>query len=431
MVCLIYVTIIIPVIDDPNSSIIAAISSDQILSTNTLFIFLFIIIGMADGVINRKFSNDKTGLMRKPVLYSQITSMNVTCYAQPNRFTQAVEKVRKGFRRLMSLMQLKKSNKSKDDHVADNPLKRKYNLMIGFWIVLHFLIYGRLVILSNRDQNKGSLEVLFSFFADPSMVRGREWALIRFFYFLCTIYVYLNISQIRYGQELFASDIEPMTLKNQLKHQITDLIPFYREVGVIMDFLANRSALQLTHKLTYNDALYNIKSAQIEEITRKESSFGTKPGIVQKIMVGLIWLLLASLIIFGPLLPFTSLFNGNDPVFIKDASMSVMFADETGQEIGRIFETQTNIQTYDSKVIAPYYEEFNKAFSNTRFTFSENTFQLLTMSKLSETRPSLQDRFFALLSNPNANQSTIFNIVSKGSLVFRLNLLVSFGLIIS
>ena len=201
---------------------------------------------------------------------------------------------------------------------------------------------------------------------------------------------------------------------------VSDFTPFFREIGVVMDFLANSSSLQLRHKLVFNDTLYKILTAKTEVDSRKNSSFGHRSGILIKMVVGFVWALLAIIILFGPLLPFTSIFNKSEPQYIKDAQMQVVFADSTGKDIGRLFETQTNIQTHEESIITPYYLTFLNKKANTIRTYDKNEFELMRMSKQSETRSTLEDRFFSLLET--STQDDIYKVIIRGSVIFRLQI---------
>lgn len=188
-----------------------------------------------------------------------------------------------------------------------------------------------------------------------------------------------------------------------------------------MDFVANQSSLQLRHKLTFNDILYNIRTAKVEEIDRNGTSFGTIPAKIIKVALGVGWCLLAVVILFGPLLPFTNIFNQNTPVLIQDASMHVTFGDQSGKEIGRLFETQCNIQHMEESVVGPLFDDLQKAKADSIRQYTKQSLIQLVLSKSSETRPTIEDRFFSEIGL--AKRQDIYNMVLQGSLIFRLSIL--------
>lgn len=420
MCALVFITYSIPIISDPTNSIIQVFSKNEIMSTNTFYIFLFACFSLIDGVINRKFSNDKTGLVRRPIIFNQLSTMQIN-FKPDSMFTKPAEKFRKAYRRLQCLFVLRECIKLKKDPIANNPLKRKFYFLAVFWCLVNFLVYFNLLSLATRDQNKGTFEILLTFFSDPVLKYSYQWRLVQIFYLLCICYMYISISQIHYGSEIFKSFVGRMSAKESLVHSISDVTPFYRETGVLMDFVANQSSLQLRHKLTFNDILYNIRTAKVEEIDRHGTSFGTIPAKIVKVVLGIGWCLLAVVILFGPLLPFTSIFNQNNPVVIQDASLHVTFGDQTGKEIGRLFETQCNIQSMDEAVTNPVFDELQKAKADSIRQYTQKNLIQLILSKSSETRPTIEDRFFSEIGR--AKRQDIYNMVLQGSLIFRLSIL--------
>jgi hypothetical protein len=416
---LLYVVYMAPTLNASTFSFLQSISQNELMSSNSLIILIFTIFGVIEGINSRRFSEDGTGLERKPIIYDQFERMQLT-YKKEELFIKPSEKFRKAYRRICAIFRIRKVVKTKRESVNGNPLRSRYWTGFVFWLVIHGIIL-HLIVLSNPDQNKSSFQAIASFLSNPQLLSNSAFTKIRLFYGLSLIYFYCLVSQIRYGQVIFRSFVSKLDWKGQISHQVSDLVPFYREMGVLMDFIANKSSLQLRHKLTFNDALYNIRTAKIEEITRTETSYGKHPGIIEKLVVGLVWSLLTLVIVFGPLLPFTSMFNENEPVYIKDASMQVNFADQTGKEIGRLFETQTNVQYHDADTISPYFSQFMQMKENSKVTYLPKTFELLTMSKKSETRSTIEDRFFYELSNGSFED--VYKIIRQGSLVFRLTLI--------
>jgi hypothetical protein len=185
-----------------------------------------------------------------------------------------------------------------------------------------------------------------------------------------------------------------------------------------MDFLANKSSLDLRNKLTFNDVMYHFWTARKEEISRVTTGYGYRPGAGIKIGAVIVWGFLATIILFGPLLPFTSLFNLNESVYIKDASMKVFFRDQSGNDIGNVFETQINKQDHSTQRIAPVYQEFQNVKVVGSQAVKQDVFEILTMSKASETRATLDDRFSVERSIGDIERAQ--KIIVQGSLVFKL-----------
>lgn len=309
--------------------------------------------------------------------------------------------------------------------VNENPLSRKFFSLIIFWLLLHFLAYIHLVVLACQDPNKSSWGALIAFYGeDPEEVYSYPWNCLRVFYLLSLGYVYIGVSQIHYGQEIFNSCVLNWNWLSNLTHTISDVVPFYREIGVIMDFLANKSSLQLRHKLTFNDVMYHFWTARKEEISRATTGYGYRPGISIKVFALIVWGFLAAVILFGPLLPFASAFNLNETVYIKDASMMVFFRDQSGNNIGTVFETQINKQDSSPERIGPIFKEFQVNRVTSSISINQNTFEILSLSKSSESRATIDDRFSVERSIGDIDRTQ--KIIVQGSLVFQLKVEVGF-----
>lgn len=377
LMAMLFVTYYIPKLGNKGGDIMTSIFNNEVISSNTLLIVIFVIFGIVEGVINRKNSNDNVGLVRTPMMFEKMAQMKIE-FKTEALFMKPIEKLRKCFRKLKALFKLRNCIREKKDPISESPLLRKYKFMIVFWVTIHFIVYLYLVVISSPDLNKTKFQMIQSFFKDTqAREASAEWKIIRLFYFLCILYTYVNISQIHYGKEIFVSCVTPLTVTSNIRHLVSNYTPFFREVGVLMDFLANKSSLQLRHKLTFNDVHYNIMTAKSEESTRTLNSFGKKPAVVMKYVIAFVWLILASIILFGPLLPFSSIFNKQEAVYIRDASMQVLFSDATGHSIGKLFETQTNIQTHLKEDTDQYYEEFNKFSSGQNEVFDQKLFEVL------------------------------------------------------
>ena len=414
---LIYITVIIPTLPLDKTDILSSIQNNAIPSSNTLFIVIFAAIGIADGVINRKMSKDKAGLKRRPILFTELKKMKIDC-TQKEESRNPFQKAQRALRKLTILLAIKKATKLPDE-IKENPLTRKFLSLGIFWVILHYMTYLHLVVLAKTDPNDGFWTAVMNFYNQSITTTNYAWITIRIFYLLSLCYVYVNISQIHYGQEIFNSCVMKWNMIHQVSHSVYDLIPFYREMGTLMDFLANRSSLQLRHKITINDITHYFWTARKEEVSRIMTGYGYRAGGVVKMSICLVWGILAAIIAFGPLLPFTSMFNFSYPVYIKDASMQVIYRDESGNDIGRIFKTQINIQNHDKNITEPYYKDYQEVRKPNSQALTKNLFELLTLSKASETISTIDDRFLSVRIQSNIDEVT--KSIAKGSLVFKLN----------
>lgn len=413
---LLYVVWLIPTLPIEKSSIFTELTSNEIHSSVTIFVIIFSVIGIADGVINRKMSNDKSGVVRRPIMFTELDKMKIDC-SRLEESKSSTEKAKRTLQKVNVIVSLQSQTKSSSS-VKENPLRRKFFSLCCFWVVLHYMVYFHLVTLARDDPNKTWWTFLVSFYSEQASVKNYAWVAIRVFYFLCLCYVYVGISQIHYGQELFSSNVIKWGKIQQITHTVTDLIPFYREMGVLMDFLANKSSLQLRNKISASDITHYFWTSRIEEVNRTHTGYGYKPGSVVKLSVCLLWSIVTALLVFGPLLPFVSFFNFNNVVYIKDASMQINFRDSSGNNVGRVFETQINQQSHSPNATESYFKEYNAVRQLSSQPMKIDLFEQLTLSKASETLSTIDDRFTAARSQESA--AKVLNIIATGSLVFHL-----------
>lgn len=170
--------------------------------------------------------------------------------------------------------------------------------------------------------------------------------------------------------------------------------------------------------------MYHFWTARKEEISRATTGYGYRPGISIKVFALIVWGFLAAVILFGPLLPFASAFNLNETVYIKDASMMVFFRDQSGNNIGTVFETQINKQDSSPERIGPIFKEFQVNRVTSSISINQNTFEILSLSKSSESRATIDDRFSVERSIGDIDRTQ--KIIVQGSLVFQLKVEVGF-----
>ena len=138
-----------------------------------------------------------------------------------------------------------RKSKNVEKSIDQNPLKRKYLLIIVFWIVLHVLIFSMILNHSNEDSQLGTLEGFVCFF-NPKTNRCRkdsEWVLIRILYFFPMFYVFISSMQIHLGSKNLSSRVTSFSMLENVSHMIKKNIPVGRELSISMDYLANKSAL--------------------------------------------------------------------------------------------------------------------------------------------------------------------------------------------
>jgi hypothetical protein len=253
------------------------IKVNQVLGQVTIMVVVYSVVAIFDGVINRKFDNDLTGINRQPFLFRQFKRMNIKLKTQ-NLFAHPIVKLRRGFRKLSALIRWRRNCNKIEDSINQNPHKRKYYLSLVFWVILHIMIFFMVIDHSNEDSQLPTFQGLVCFF-NPRTNRCRndqEWFLIRILYFFPMIFVFISSMQISLGSRTLSSRVTSFSIPEKIGYSIRKNIPFGRELGMAMDYLANKSSLQFKHRLIYDDISITLRDAKFNEIAREKTGFGRK-----------------------------------------------------------------------------------------------------------------------------------------------------------
>lgn len=348
--------------------------------------------------------------------------MNIKPKTQ-NLFTHPVAKMRRATRRLIRIQKWKKlSEEENADTIRENPLRRKLFLSIIFWIILHIFIFVIMIQHANDDSKLNTVEGLVCFF-NPRTSQCRdetELIKIRIMYAFPVIYVYISCLQIHYGKKMLWSRVTKFTLFEKIGHLIKRKIPFGRELGIAMDFLANRSALQFRHRLIYDDISLTLRSSKFDQISRMKNGYGKKRKKLEQFMVGIGWVILFILMIFGPLIPFAWGINEKKPFEINSGKISVFVEDKMGVNVGNLFYSKINYEVKDNTFRDSLY---NKLSNLEKFYVEKDQIKQLNMSTRSEIFQNIQDKFFTYRHKKDIKG--VVNELLNGAIVFRLEVAVS------
>lgn len=334
-----------------------------------------------------------------------------------NLFTHPIVKVRKAMRKLIGIVRWRKMITEDENTVRDNPLRRKFFLTIAFWIVLHLIILVIMIDHANEDSKLNVLNGLVCFF-NPKTTQCRddsELLKIRIMYVFPLLFVYVACLQIHFGKKMLWSRVTKFTVFEKIAHIIRSKIPFGRELGIAMDFLANRSALQFRHRLIYDDISLTLRTSKFNQISRMQNGFGKKTMKIQQIVVGIGWVFLFILMIFGPLIPFALGNNDKKPYEIKNGQILVYAQDKTKMDIGDLFHSKINYKIQNTT----FREEVHYKLNNMeKKYFEHNQIKLLNLSTRSEYHQNVQDKFFAYRHKNDING--IIEELKGGGIVFEL-----------
>lgn len=326
-------------------------------------------------------------------------------------------------RKLVGILRWKKMITENENTIKDNPLKRKFYLSIIFWFVFHLVIMVVMIQHANDDTKLSTLKGLVCFF-NPRTNQCRdesEMLKIRLMYIFPVLYVALASLQIHFGKKMLWSRVTKFTLFEKIGHMIKSKIPFGREFGIGMDFLANKSALQFRHRLIYDDISLTLRTSKFNQISRVKNGFGKKKMKVQQIIVGIGWVFLFILMIFGPLIPFALGNNDKRPFGIESGKIGVYVQDKNKMRIGDLFLSKINFKVQNTTRKDDVYYKLNHL---EKIYFDYEQIKLLNLSTRSEEFQDVQDKFFVYRHKRDVKG--ILRELKNGGIEFELEVLVNF-----
>ena len=334
-------------------------------------------------------------------------------------FTTPIEKLWRGFRKLKAILRMKRAISQKKQTVANNPMFHKFIFLAVFWVLIHLFVYFYLIYHSNEQSNMNVYDSLVCFFKDGDRCQNpQEWFLIKVFYTICVLYVFVGIKQIHKGCRIFKSRVTNFTVLENVGHASFSAVPFLREINIFIDMLANKTALQFRHKLLYHDIKYILRSAKFSEISRHKTTFKIGNRFVQ-IMIGLGILIIGFIILFGPMFLFLDQFMNNEPMPIKHAELKINILDKQGIDLGNLFQTNLHSRA-ESNIFREIKQKVTKKSIENHQIINPKLMRSLSISKHSLTRQNIQDRFFKFRYHNDLNG--IKNEISNGSVQLILTL---------
>lgn len=391
------------------------------IGTATIILLFITITLIIDSVINKKMNPDIVGLTRTPFMFAQLKRMNVALKTT-NLFAHPYVKLRRAVRKLRTMFTMMKNVNEKPDYIDDNPMRRKFILAAVFFFIFNFIVYVLIVLEANEDSNVKGFEALACFFnVLTNQCRSEnEWIMVRIIYFSGMIYVFLAVLQVHFGKSPFESQIINFSIFTKIAHQIYGFIPFGREFSIGTDFLSNRSALQLTHKLIYNDIQHVLRSAKYSDMARQKTSFGKTNTLVQRIIVMIAVSFFSMTVIFGPLLLFAVSNSKVKPYVIEEGSMRVYVVEKDGIPLGDIFHSTMNYKTTNSSILE--YTKENMMIEDGSLT--PDYFYSLNLSTRANLPHNIQDKFFYF--RHRNDMAGIIEQLKNGALIFELAMNVAF-----
>lgn len=144
------------------------------------------------------------------------------------------------------------------------------------------------------------------------------------FYILYSIYFMIGAFQLKYGLRKYKKRntlLNNYNLFNYTCFMIYRAIPFIFEMKTILDWTIKKTSLSLFQWLKLEDIHAKLYASKMESISRKNREVGQKIDLIIKFFLGVCLLLILLILIFGPMLIFSSLNPGSKLNYVNGGSI--------------------------------------------------------------------------------------------------------------
>lgn len=252
-----------------------------------------------------------------------------------------------------------------------------------FLVYIHYLVFFRWPVKSR-----------FSLSTNPFLM---------LFYFVQVTYFYVSAIQIRYGFPSFDRFYHSISSKanwnRRLVYMIYQIIPLLFEINVVLDWMLIPTSLDLFSTLYLEQAYYNFYLIKVGLVAQRDRFRGEIRGFVEKFFAGFLLFLGLVLLLFGPLVLFSSVNPGAEVAQVLSASISLVVGTSTGS-----YRLLTISSMLNSSVISS--SEYTK-FSELGYIMNEplKGIQRITMAASSNSvwdiSPSSQNFLISSLKDPS------------------------------
>lgn len=383
MIAIIAILICYPRISASPYNIWEAFSSDEIKDDLFLPLTILISFGCVQIYYMQRLSNDTAGMVGKKYfdnyLKKQKLSVNNESILLP------IEKFRRVTKRIISIFKVfKPVVRDKLDYNA-NPMLKLYIVAITFWAYLSYLVYYRLIIKGHFDQTitETSSKYLCFFNSSKACHNGEAYLFIKALFLIFLMWMLVIVYQIKYGSQVWASSIIEFSPYNSLRFSIYGSLPFLREIMVVLSFATNKTALGLTQWFTIEDIKNTMTKAKFLIKNREKEKFGEAMGTGGKWIFRIAIIIVALLVVTGPMLPFSNLILINDEYPILGASTKIDIVTNRGLSLTRLFNTDLMLKT---GTVTPEHTQW-QFLTNTEIKnrTEDNRLKFVRMSRYSQT----------------------------------------------
>jgi hypothetical protein len=399
---------------NPNTyQIWEAFRSDEIRDDLFMPLSIVIAFGCVQLYYMQRMSNDTAGMVGKKYFDNYLTKQKLS--VNNESILLPIEKYRRVTRRIISIFKVfKPVEKDKMDY-KENPMFKLYLVSLAFWAYLCYLLFYRVILKSHFDQTiTQTTEKFVCFFnvKDDQCHNRGAYLNVKVLFLIFLIWMLVLVYQVKYGIEVWASSIIEFSPYNNIRFAVYGVLPFLREIMVVLSFATNHTALGLTQWFSIEDIKHTMTKAKFLIKKRETEKFGEPMSSFMKIIFLVLVFFVALFVMVGPMLPFSSLILKNDEYPILGASVKIDIVTNRGLSLTRLFNSDLMLKSGTITKDMAQWAFLNKTEIKSRT--QEKFVKFVRMSRYSQT-------YYEYTANYELEQN-IINLLTGGTIKIELEI---------
>lgn len=345
MITILAILVCYPFISASPYKIWEAFGSDEIKDDLFLPMTIVIAFGCVQIYYMQRLSNDSAGMIGKKYFDNYLTRQKLS--VNNESVMLPLEKFRRATRKIVNVFKIFRPATEDDNDYKDNPMFKLYLVTCTYWVYLSYLVYGKFIRKGHFDQTITTVQQIYLcyFQSNQSCHNDKAYPFIKVLYFLFLVWMIVLVYQIKLGSQVWASSIIDFSPYNSIRFSVYGGLPFLREIMVVLSFATNKTSLGLTQWFTIEDIKHTMTKAKFLIKNREAEKFGEAMSTITKLVFKVGIIIIALLVVVGPMLPFSNLIDVQDEYPIVGASVSIDIVTNRGLSLTRLYESQLMLTT--------------------------------------------------------------------------------------
>lgn len=325
-------------------SLLEAFSADEM--KDDLFHPLMVLLGF--GLIKiyymHRLTQDTVGLTGMRFFENYLTGQKLK--SRLNSLLKPLGKFKKIVAKITNVKRIFKVPKGTQQGYKDNPAYKLYMVSVCLWGYIGYFMFYRVVYKSNFDTTLGNKFKQYDcFYNDIKCHNRKAFFYSRIIYATLLLWMFVMVFQIKYGLLVWSSTLIDFNRYNSIRFAIYSPIPFMRELLVIMSFTANKTALTLRDWLMIEDIKDTMTRSKFRVQEKDKRDFVRPLQSTAKILAAIAVVLVALLIVVGPMIPFSDFIKSNIEYKILSSQVKVDIVTAKGYSLNPFFSSNLMLRS--------------------------------------------------------------------------------------